>query len=121
MAIICMHLRWDDLSAEQHRVTRRALDDLQEESGSGCHSSSSRSAGDALLATLVWEDEESASRFTQGRLADLVTTGHMAEPQTVRFAVPAVFAAGYRRKAGHVPAPRPAAERAVRQREYAAS
>ena len=107
MTIISMHLRWDGLTAEQQSAARDVLDDLHQHGPSGCHSSSSRSAGAALLATLVWQDEESAARFTGGRLADLVTTERMPAPQTACFAVSEIFAAGYRRSSGvPVPAPR---------------
>lgn len=113
MSIICMHLRWDDLSSEQHEAARGLLGGLYQDDLSGCHSSSSRAAGAALLATLVWQDEESAARFTQGRLADLVATQRMTEPQTACFAVPEMFAVGYRRRPARVPAPRRAQEPAA--------
>ncbi len=105
MSIIVMHLRFDDLAAAQVKAVDALLDVA--ELSSTCWSRASRADGTALLMTLVWENESSASTFTDGLLAAAVSDACLDEPQVVMFAVSDLFAPAYRRPAAaSIPPPR---------------
>jgi hypothetical protein len=93
VALIVVHLRWDDVDTGQHDELCRLLPD-----GAGrspdCLSRQRRRQGRAVLGTEVWADELSADLFLAG-LADLLAPVGLGPPQVVAFAVPDCFAVGY--------------------------
>ena len=118
MSLIVMHLRWDDVDAEQDEHLRRVLPEGAQ-SGDGCLLRQRRRQGRAVLGTEVWIDHRAADRFLTG-LPDLLGPAALPVPRCVAFAVPDCFAAGYgiypgraprpTAGAGTVPAPRAADE-----------
>ena len=104
MPIIVMHLRWNHLTPIQADVAATHLEGLP--SAAGCCSARVRRLGDALLLTCVWASEHDAEAFSLGRLADVCTAAHLAEPQRAVFAVPEVFGAAYVTARPVVPGPR---------------
>jgi hypothetical protein len=93
LSLIVVHLRWDDVGPEQYEELCRALPDGARRPA-GCLARHRRREGRAVLATDVWSDGGSADRFLTG-LPGLLGPAGMGEPQSVCFAVPAVFAVGY--------------------------
>jgi hypothetical protein len=93
LSFFVVHLRWDDVGAEQYEELCRALPDGAERPA-GCLLRQRRRQGRAVLGTEVWIDGPSADRFLTG-LPDLLGAAGMGQPQAVSFAVPACFAVGY--------------------------
>jgi hypothetical protein len=93
VALIVVHLRWDDVDPEQHEELCRLLPD-----GAGrpadCLSRQRRRQGRAVFGTEVWADELHADLFLAG-LGDLLAPIGLGQPQVVAFAVPDCFAVGY--------------------------
>ena len=111
MPIVVLHLRWDHLTADQRDTARGRLEGLERRDPSGpCYSSTCRLAGEAVLATVVWAGEESARAFWRDLTVRRPGEPALPQPHAAAFGVPDVFAAGYRRAAPVVPAPRTAAE-----------
>ena len=93
MSLVAVHLRWNDVRAEQYEHICRALPD----GGAlpaGCLSRRRRREGRAVLATEVWCSEQEAGRFLAG-LPDALGPAGLGEPQLAVFAVPDVIAPGY--------------------------
>lgn len=117
MSIIVMHLRWNHTSPEQVRLAEAHLNGPKSPPSDGCYSLRLQKPGDTLLLTTVWESEEHARAFARERLAQVINKARLAEPQTAVFAVPDLFAPGYRvtpaAPTSAVPVPRKAADLTV--------
>jgi hypothetical protein len=94
MSLIVVHLRWDDVDPQQYGQLCRDLPDGPQRPA-GCLFRQRRRQGRAVLETDVWADDLQAELFLAG-LPDLLAPAGLEEPQRALFAVPAMFAAGYR-------------------------
>ena len=105
MPIHLAHLRWNSLTASQlDALEAIALDELHEP---GCWSFTTRRRGSSLLATAVWDGEESMLAFSTGRLPSTTAAQGLEPPTVALMTVSDLFAAGYRpRTPVSVPAPR---------------
>ena len=95
MPLVILHLRWDDVSAEQYTGVCAVLPPGTA-SADGCRSRQLRHVGTALLGTEVWTDDAAAARHLDG-LARAVEPIGLASPTTVAFCMPEVYARAYER------------------------
>lgn len=103
MSLITVHLRWNDVGPEQYEQIRRAAPE-RGQLPPGCLSRQVRRQGCAVLATEVWDSTEAVTGMDH--LTEAVRDAGVEEPpQTAMFAVPGIFAAGYRRPARRVDIP----------------
>jgi hypothetical protein len=108
MSLIVVHLRWDDVGADQYAEVCRALPD-GDRLPPGCLSRELRLQGRVLHGTEVWAALEPAEHALH-ELPDTVSAARLGAPMTVAFALPYAYAAPYRRATRQ---PSPAAGRAA--------
>jgi hypothetical protein len=106
MSLIVIHLRWNDVAAEQYEQFCHALVSLTA-SCDGCYSRQPRRQGRAVLDTQVWRGVGEAERFLDRVAAAVRPCGVEEAPLAAVFSVPDVFAAGYTRNPGHPAISRP--------------
>ena len=106
MSLIVIHLRWNDVAAEQYEQFCHALVSLTA-SCDGCYSRQLRREGRAVLDTQVWRGVGEAERFLDRVAAAVRPCGVNEAPLTAMFSVPDVFAAGYTRISGDPATSRP--------------
>ena len=113
MSLVTVHLRWNDIGAEQYERVLRAVSEAGKQPP-GCLSTQLRRAGTALMATQVWDSVAAGDRMDH-----LVTTvreaGIEQQPQTAMFSVPQMYTVAYRRAAPTPVIPRQAGPPAVEQ------
>ena len=97
MSLIIVHLRWDDVAAEQFDQVRRAIPPGRG-FPTGCCSRQLRLDGRALLGQEVWAENEAVARYLN-ELSQRVGGARLQPPQIVLFSLPAPYAAAYRRAA----------------------
>ena len=93
MSLIFVHLRWNDVGAEQFDQVCRALppgSPLPE----GCCSHQLRHVGRVLFGVGAWTDPQAAERFVDG-LPDALRAAGLAAPQVAAFSVPTPYGVGY--------------------------
>ncbi|HEX2072585.1 MAG TPA: hypothetical protein VHF92_02270 [Geodermatophilus sp.] len=95
MPLVILHLRWEDVSAEQYTRICAVLPPGTA-SADGCRSRQLRHVGTALLGIEVWTDDDAAARHMNG-LARTVAPIGLAAPTTVAFCMPEVYARVYER------------------------
>jgi len=106
MSLIVIHLRWNDVAAEQYEEFCHALVALTA-SCDGCYSRQPRRQGCAVIDTQVWRGVGEAERFLDRVAAAVRPCGVDEAPLTAVFSVPDVFAAGYTRIPGDPAISRP--------------
>jgi hypothetical protein len=97
MSLVIVHLRWDDVEAEQYDQVRGAIPPGRG-FPAGCCSRQLRLDGRALLGTEVWADDEAAARYLD-ELSERTGAARLEPPQIVLFSLPAPYDAAYRRAA----------------------
>lgn len=105
MPIHLAHLRWNSLTPAQLDALEALVQDELDEPG--CWSFTTRRRGSSLLATAVWDGEESMLAFSTGRLPTSTAAQGLEPPTVALLTVSDLFAAGYRpRTAVSLPSPR---------------
>ena len=106
MSLVVVHLRWNDVDAEQYAAVCRALPD-GDDLPAGCLARTLRLQGRVLHGTEVWAGIERAEDALR-ELPGTVAPAGLGAPMTAAFALPDVYAAPYRRARTRPTAPAPA-------------
>ena len=95
MSLVVVHLRWDDVAADQYEELCRALPD-GDRLPADCLSQDLRLQGRVVRGTQVWAGSAAAERAVLD-LPATVSAARLGAPVVAAFALPDAYAAPYRR------------------------
>jgi hypothetical protein len=95
MSVVVVHLRWDDVAADQYEELCRALPD-GDRLPADCLSRDLRLQGRVVRGTEVWAGSAAAERALLD-LPGTVSAARLGAPVVAAFALPDAYAAPYRR------------------------